>query len=314
MTTSDRSNPEPNPEHRPDDLVDRTPPDVEPQGHHQDHRSIAPPPLEPARRLRSRAWWLVATGRLIVFAGAAAAAVYAVARPVGREVRAEADRYRCPMHPDVDSNAPATCPICGMALVLDVAVHGADPTTTTAPAPVVRVGRQSFSEAVRAPAWVDANGLVAALVYRDDLAGLGPDVPAVLYPASAPSRGVAVALTAEPATAWDAATAYVHFRVAAATEPPLPAGDHGLVIIAARPHELQVVPANAVLQAAEGPYVLALDPVHRRLVPRMIQTGRTHHGFTAVLSGLADGDSVVATGAFLVDVDARGANRPAGAP
>jgi multidrug efflux pump subunit AcrA (membrane-fusion protein) len=261
-----------------------------------------------------------------MFAGAAAAAAYAVARPAGREVRADADRYRCPMHPDVDSSAPATCPICGMALVLDVAVHGAVPTTTAAPAPVVRVGRQSFSEAVRAPAWVDANGRVAAMVYRDDLVGLGPDVPAVLYPASAPSRGVDLALTADPPTDWDGATVHVHFRVVAAPatpetrdtpQPPdtaLRPGEHGLVVIAARPHELQVVPASAVLQAAEGPYVLALDPVHRRLVPRMIQTGRTHHGFTAVLSGLSDGDSVVATGAFLVDIDARGASGPAGAP
>jgi hypothetical protein len=252
-----------------------------------------------------------------MFAGAAAAAAYAMARPAGREVRAEADRYRCPMHPDVDSNAPATCPICGMALVLDVAVHGAAPTTTAAPAPVVRVGRQVFSEAVRAPAWVDANGLVAAMVYRDDLAGLAPDVPAVLYPATAPSRGIAVALTAEPPTDWDGATVHVHFRVVAAPDPRADAlrpGEHGLVVIAARPHELQVVPASAVLQAAEGPYVLALDPVHRRLVPRTIQTGRTHHGATAVLSGLADGDSVVTTGAFLIDVAARGASGPAGAP
>lgn len=255
-----------------------------------------------------------------MFAGAAAAAAYAVARPTGREVRADADRYRCPMHPDVDSNAPATCPICGMALVLDVAVHGAAPTTTAAPAPVVRIGRQTFSEAVRAPAWVDANGLVAAMVYRDDLVGLGPDVPAVLYPARAPSHGVDVALTADPPTDWDAATVHVHFRVAAAPDPRDPGdpalrpGDHGIVVIAARPHELQVVPASAVLQAADGPYVLALDPVHRRLVPRMIQTGRTHHGATAVLSGLSDGDSVVTTGAFLVDIEARGASGPAGAP
>ena len=273
-----------------------------------------------------------------MFAGAAAAAAYAVARPAGRELRADADRYRCPMHPDVDSSAPATCPICGMALVLDVAVHGAVPTTTAAPAPVVRVGRQSFSEAVRAPAWVDANGLVAAMVYRDDLVGLPPDVPAVVYPASAPSRGVDVALTADPPTDWDGATVHVHFRVVAAPDTPstpgtrdtpetpetpethdtrapaLRPGDHGLVVIAARPHELQVVPASAVLQAADGPYVLALDPVHRRLVPRTIQTGRTHHGFTAVLSGLSDGDSVVTTGAFLVDIDARGASGPAGAP
>lgn len=273
-------------------------------------RSAAPPPLEPARRLRSRTWWLVATGRLIVFAGAAAAAVYAVAHPAGREVRAEADRYRCPMHPDVDSSVPATCPICGMALVLDVAAHGAVPTRTAAPAPVVRVGRQTFSEAVRAPAWVDANGLVAAMVYRDDLVGLGPDVSATLYPTTTPSRGVDVALTADPPTEWDSATAYVHFRADA----PLAPGDHGVIVIAAHPRELQVVPASAVLQAAEGPYVLALDPAHRRLVPRMIQTGRTHHGFTAVLTGLADGDSVVSTGAFLVDVDARGQGRPAGAP
>jgi len=263
-----------------------------------------------------------------MFAGAAAAAAFAVARPAGREVRADADRYRCPMHPDVDSSAPATCPICGMALVLDVAVHGAALATTTAPAPVVRVGRQSFSEAVRAPAWVDANGRVAAMVYRDDVVGLGPDVPAVLYPASAPSRGVDVALTADPPTDWDGATVHVHFRVVAAPDTPGPRdtpetdtrapalrpGDHGLVVIAARPHELQVVPASAVLQAADGPYVLALDPVHRRLVPRTIQTGRTHHGFTAVLSGLSDGDSVVTTGAFLVDIDARGASGPAGAP
>src|SRR4051812_4015094 len=95
VTTSDRSPPEP----RPDAPVGQASPDGAPEG----DRSPPPPPLEPARRLRSRTWWLVATGRLVMFAGAAAAAAYAMARPAGREVRAEADRYRCPMHPDVDS-------------------------------------------------------------------------------------------------------------------------------------------------------------------------------------------------------------------
>lgn len=34
------------------------------------------------------------------------------------EVEAEMAQYTCPMHPDVISDEPGTCPECGMELVL----------------------------------------------------------------------------------------------------------------------------------------------------------------------------------------------------
>jgi hypothetical protein len=302
VTQRDRSNPE----HRLGNLVGRAPPERDPE----DDRSPAPS-VPRSRRARSGAWWLAFTGRLVMFAGAAAAAAFALARPAhpGHEVQAVADRYRCPMHPDVDSDTPASCPICGMALVLDVGVHGAAPTAT---APVMRVARQAVSETVRAPAWLDAEGRVAALVYRDDLLGLAPEQPAILYPASSPSHGVDIVLTADPATDWDSSTARVQFRVVEPAE-PRPA-EPGVVVIPAISRELNVIPAGAVLHAPDGAYVLALDASHRRFVRRAIRVGRTRHGVTAVLSGIAEGDAVVATGAFLVDVDASGTSRPGGAP
>jgi len=270
-------------------------------------------------------------GRVVVLAGAAAAAALAVARPAGRDVRTAPDHYRCPMHAEVDSAAPAACPICGMALVRERATHG---TAAAADAPVARVARRIVSEAVRAPAWVEADGSVVAMVYRDDVVGISPDQPAVMYPASAPSLGVEVALTDQPATDWDRSTTAVHFRVvaraaradgtvAAAGRLASPGGDpdpavlrpgeQGLLVIAGRPRELLVVPAGAVLQAPESPYVLALDPVSRQLVPRPVQIGRTNHGVTAVLSGVLEGEPVVASGAFFIDVDARGRGSARGA-
>jgi len=263
-------------------------------------------------------------GRVLVLAGAAAAAAFAVARPTGRELRAAADHFRCPMHADVESTVPAACPICGMALVIDRATRA-----TTAPpvdtAPVARVERRVISEAVRAPAWVEPDGGVVAIVYRDDLVGMSPDHPAVVYPATMPSLGVEVVLTADPATEWDSSTARVQLRAAhtqageatigiGAHGAVLRPGDQGLLVIAGRPRELPVVPAGAVLQAQDGPYVLALDPVSRRFARRPVRLGRTNHGVTAVLSGVHEGESVVAVGTFFVDAELARTSRPGVAP
>lgn len=255
----------------------------------------------PARRPPpSRLPPLVLTGRLLLLVLAAAAVVAAfswVAAPEGG-VRV---RYRCPMHGEVAAPAPGRCPICGMALVADdaaaVAPAGEDVEATR----FGRVERGVVSQPVRVPAWVDAGGVVAVL-YRDDLIGLAAGDPAVFYPATDPSHGLAVARTAAPAEDRDSATVAAEFVVVGDAAPGGAEGRmEGWLVVPARPRELLVVPASAVLEAPDGPYVLVRGS--GGIARRSVQIGRTHQGAAAVVAGLSAGDEVVVTGAFVVDAE-----------
>lgn len=242
---------------------------------------------EPGPDRARRTWWLVLAGRVLVLALAATASAYALRGP---EAASAVERYRCPMHPDAaSSDAAAACPICGMALVRD------DAARPEAPRPAVRTeraARRRLVEQVRAPAWRDERGEVVAILYRDDLVGLAAGQPAQFFAATAPSVGVDVALSR--AEAWDAATEQVRFAASGATPGP------GSLVIAAQPRDLLVVPSSAVLESPEGPYVLVVDPASHRAVKRAARIGREHHGVTAVLGGLAEGDEVVIGDAFFV--------------
>lgn len=247
---------------------------------------------------RPRAWWLLLTGRVILLAVAAAGSAFALFGTAREPPPAQGVRYRCPMHPDAVAPAPATCPVCGMALVPDdtlrrvAAARRPEPT-----APVARAVRRRFAEQIRAPAWVGGDGGVVASLYRDDLIGLVPGQPARFVAARARAAEVDVALAAERPADWDRETAHAAFVVSGGALSP---DEHGTIVIAPVARDLLVVPSSAIVQTADGPCVFVIDPASHRAARRAVRIGREHRDVTAVLDGLAEGEDVVVTGAFFV--------------
>jgi protein SCO1/2 len=76
-----------------------------------------------------------------------------LAVPQFNVVRAQTDRYSCPMHPDVVSTRPGKCPKCGMTLVK----QGAKKETKTVPEPATNADSFSSMKIPNAPV-LDQNG------------------------------------------------------------------------------------------------------------------------------------------------------------
>lgn len=235
---------------------------------------------------RPRAWWLVMLGRVVVLAVLASAA-FALVRSSSPPGGA---RYVCPMHPDVRLDEPGVCPICEMALV----EQGAG-TSDPRPPLTATVEPRTFAEPLRVPAWVDADGRVTAIVYRDDLVGSVAGEPASFAPASAPGAPVEVTRSEAAASPWDRATARIQFDAAG-----LPPGEEGTLVLPARPRDVLVVPTGALLACPDGPCVVVLDPAHHHFVRRTVETGRVHLGTTAILAGLTAGEQVAVESAFFL--------------
>jgi hypothetical protein len=91
----------------------------------------------------------------------------------------------------------------------------------------------------------------------------------------------------------------------------------GLLEIEARPREVLVVPASAVLYAADGPYVLAAAEGAEGYTKRAVAIGRIldssyaagisgdNVGATVILSGLREGEHVVVSDTFFIDAERR---------
>ncbi|HLK40941.1 MAG TPA: heavy metal-binding domain-containing protein, partial [Polyangiaceae bacterium] len=211
-------------------------------------------------RVVNRVPGFVVWGRVLLLAFAAAALVSGVVQALpGRAVAATNRQYVCPMHPGIVSSAPGECPICHMALVPgrapseEKATHGGE---ITAP-----VERRMVAAQVRAAASVAADGEGTAVLYVDDLVGLGPREPARFFGAASPNMGIAAHLRLEPPPSpIDSSTVRVGFRLDDPAQRAAPVGtsqDVGSLQIEARARPLLVVPRSAVLYSTQGPYVLA---------------------------------------------------------
>jgi Cu(I)/Ag(I) efflux system membrane fusion protein len=64
--------------------------------------------------------------------------------------------------------------------------------------------------------------------------------------------------------------------------------------------EVLVVPATAILSTGKRAHVW-VEVKENTFVPRTVVVGQTSEGFAVVLAGLDDGDTIAATGAFLID-------------
>jgi multidrug efflux pump subunit AcrA (membrane-fusion protein) len=168
---------------------------------------------------------------------------------------------------------------------------------------MVRAERRISATEVTAPAWLEAEGLVAAVLYQDEAGGLHAGERALFFRAAAPAAGISVRATAEPTAARDESTSRVRFRIDPGAPRVLP-GEVGWVALASRPRERLVVPAGAVLYSSRGPHVLVEEP-DGTFRQRPVVIGRVDGGLAVVLSGLHEGEPIVAANAFFLDAERR---------
>jgi hypothetical protein len=169
--------------------------------------------------------------------------------------------------------------------------------------------RRVFVDDVRAPAWLETPGRLAAVLYRDELVGLSRGESARFFRAAAPRVPLEARVSDETPAPWDASTSVVYFdfeseRDPSAGEagPPLRAGDVGWLEMARRSRELLVFSESALLRSSEGPYVLVPD-AHGGFARRSLQIGRILKGHVVVLSGLRDDERIVVSRPFFLDGD-----------
>lgn len=263
--------------------------------------------------------------RLLLLFLAAGAVVAALAVAFRRPADA-AVRYACPMHADVRSKAPSSCPICGMALEPIGRDANGDGQHRTASIPDmiafenVRkhkimgfVRTRSLTpnlQEIRDPSWATSDSEISAILYNDQIEALSAEEPGSFSPTALPKTSVGVTRIAGPAMPWDRSTSLVRFRIDASkgakSSNPIQAGQVGWLQLAPRARTIVSVPVSAVLQEPDGPYVLAWAGGDK-LEKRRIEIGEyfAAQGFAVVLSGLRHNDHVVARATFFVDADRR---------
>lgn len=224
-------------------------------------------------------------------------------------------KYVCPMHPEVTSAEPGVCPICRMELEAisigaGTEAAGAIHASTYQSYDIAR--SRAYGPDTRAPAWVQEDGAVLAVLYADELAPSGAEQRGTFFSSSVPAAestpdggaGTEVRSIPEPPVPWDRSTLQVHFQVEPGAAPLRP-GDVGWLKLATRQREAPVVPSAAILEGADGPYVLVASSNGRLLSRRPVRIGREFGGMAAVLSGLKPSERVLIRGAFFLDAERR---------
>jgi len=276
----------------------------------------------------------VIAGRLILLLGAALAVVSAIALARSRDqgdraAQSSGERYVCPMHPEVLSRTAGECPICRMALERVSGVEKGPLSSATDSSLVGVVERRVVTQLVRAPAWLGSGGVVTAVLHKDDLVGLAPGTHALFFGTTTSRAGIDVRLSSNAPAPWDASTLQVRFdahpghddrQASGKAIPSFSRGaalDSGWLDIAPRPRDLLVVPSNAVLYTAEGPYVVAVAPDDKTLTKRAVEIGRIldsgyvaqqsadRFGAIVVLAGLHESEKVVVEDTFFLDAERR---------
>ncbi len=262
----------------------------------------------------------VLIARLLLLALAAGALAVALAVSL---TRAPATAYACPMHPEVVSATPARCSLCGMSLQ---AARGGDRPDTSPiispnrggagdrrPYAIEAAKRGTFTLEVAAPAWVDADGAIAALLYRDELATLADGEEGVFVASDGLDRRVDVRHVAGTPGPWDEATVLARFepiatasapRARVVAAPPRP-GVVGWVVLPPKPRDMLVLTYAGVVEAPDGRAVYVASSDGGSFTRRRVELGRAFHGLGAILGGLTAGERIAIGNPFFLEAEWR---------
>ena len=262
---------------------------------------------------------------MLLMAAAAVGVAFWVTGHREKDVHRTAGRYACPMHPEVTADGPEECPICHMALEPRAAQPSAGHAShaegedtgafglTTSEARrlsdysrfshVGIVRKHTVSQEIVAPGWIE-EGRVSAQLYKNEIAALEAEEHASFVAAKAPTTAYDVRLIREAPVPWDRSTSLVHFRFET-TPSGLSTGEPGWVTLAKKPRSMLVVYSMAVLESAEGPYVLTYSVADRKFAKRLIEVGKVFAGLTTIVSGVRERETVVEMNAFFMDAERR---------
>jgi hypothetical protein len=273
--------------------------------------------------------------RCLLLAGAAGAAIagFAILRSGGTKEVAGGVAYACPMHPQVRSPAPGTCPICRMALErangsstgapshAHAHPEGNAPEVPHEPVPtgsfsipslpafrafdaVSRAKVHPLSLEMRGPAAIDEVGSGVALFFLDEgeLVAAGEEgwFSPTGEPPSAGATGHAVRVGREPPRRWDARTVLVRFDV---RDSKLVPGTTGSLKLTTRIRQGLVVKASAIVASPAGPQVFVVSNDRRTFTRRHVEIGNVVHGLAAVVSGLSQDENVAAKHALALEAE-----------
>lgn len=248
--------------------------------------------------------------RILLLAAAGAALSLALFEPTTSDRRAAA--YLCPMHPQIRALDPGRCPICGMALVSAerAGAFAEEAGPAIAPADLHTVRAYVFTTPTHAPAWIDADGAVVALLYRDEAEGLDAATSVTFSSATfssatrAPEVAAAVRPESTPPRAWDRETLAVRFRFVG--PPPARPGAPGWVDLPRTSRPVRAVEEALVFtDDGGGRYVLVPTPDGRSFERRAVEIGRVINGRAVIVSGLQEGERIVRRRAFFLDAELR---------
>ena len=190
-----------------------------------------------------------------------------------------------------------------------------DPPTLNLPGRVELHGYDSLSRAkpfesaleMRVPAAADDARTGVALFHIDESELIRPGEEGLFSPASGPREGAPLGLKVRvlpgPRERWDASTVLVHFEVEAGHA--LVANETGLLKLPTRLRRGLAVRESAIIDSPDGPYVLVAQGDRRTFTKRSVEIGNRLYGFADVVSGLNDGERVVASHAFVMDAERR---------
>lgn len=240
-----------------------------------------------------------------------------------REHKDATVHYVCPMHPEVVGDEPAQCPICRMALEPTTRFQSAAPPGKKHDAFSLSADVQTphhsetgalarvhiFSEEIQAPAWLESENDVAAVLYADESSSQAPSEEASFSLAADPSLSAPVQQTTAPPLPWDATTVVVHFRVLASNA-RFRSGDVGWVRVGAQPRKALAIPYAAVIQTKDDSYVLIPAGDHRTFSRKRVELGKVVNGIVRVVSGLQDQERIATGDVFFLDAEHTLRTRP----